>query len=230
MDRYPIEVDRDAALLQQEMAAHEIYRFLVLLRARQLYQGALEDDGEESGLLFEDLVKHALGAYVGSRPEHQVRFGVAGGSRGDGLPLPLAEAIQELSRRMFEKPGQIYSAYQGDFKADAVAWKPFGDERLGQLVLIGQATISEGDWTRDEPAKKWADRRLIRFLARPLTAVGFPETLSLTSPDALDGLTITSVPFDRLRLLSVLRDEDLPIDLRERMREWSLEVKGRLPQ
>ena len=79
---------------------------------------------------------------------------------------------------------------------------------------------------RDEPANRWTDRkppdeRLIRFFARPLTAVAFPETLSLTPTDTLDGLVFSSVPFDRLRLLSVLRDEDLPSDLRERMKEWA---------
>lgn len=234
-NHYPIEVDGDAALLQEQMAAQEVYQFLVLLRARQLYQRALEDDGSESGLLFEELVRHALGAYVGARPEHQVRFGVAGGFRGDGLPQPLAEAVQELSRRMFEKPGLVSSGGRGDFKADAVAWKPFGDERPGQLVMIGQATISEGHWKREEPPNRWTDReppdtRLIRFRARPLTAVAFPETLSLTSPDVLDGMTFSSVPFDRLRLLSVLNDEDLPSDLRNSMRVWGRELKARLPQ
>ena len=233
-DRYPIELLGDSALLHEGVAAQEVYQFLILLRARQLYQGALDDDGSESGLLFEDLVKHALGAYVGSSLEHRVRFGVAGGSRGDGLPLPLAEAVQELSGRMFEKSGQVFPNDQGDFKADEVTWKPFGDERPGQMVLIGQATISEGDWMREEPSNRWTDRepdeRLIRFFARPLTAVAFPETLSLTSSDVLDGLVFSSVPFDRLRLLSVLRDDDLPADLRERMNEWSHGLRDRLPQ
>ena len=229
-DRYPIEVDGDAALLRQEMAAHEIYSFLVMLRARQLYRGALEDDGSESGLLFEDLVKHALGAYAGASPKHQVRFGLAGGFRGDGLPQRLDQAIEELCQRMFEEPEQTVATDQGDYRADAVAWKPFGDERAGQLVLIGQATITEGDWKRDQPSKKWTDRRLVRFLARPLTAVAFPETLSLTSSDALEGMAFWSVPFDRLRLLSVLSDDDLPSDLRNGMEAWGRKLKARLPQ
>ena len=227
---YPLEIDGDVALLRGKIPARAVYQFLVLLRARQLYPSGLGDDGAESGLLFEELMKHALGRYVVSQPAHRVRFGVAGGVRGDGLPQPLHEAVQELSRRMFEKSGQIPNARQGDFKADVVAWKPFGDKRPGQLALIGQATISEGDWMHDEPAKRWTDMRLIRFFARPLTAVAFPETLSLTSPDALDGLMFSSVPFDRLRLLSVLRDKDLPSDMRKRINNWGRSVRGRLPQ
>ena len=234
-DDYPLELDGDVALLNQDTTARDVYQFLVLLRARQLYEDALGDDGEESSLLFEELVMHALGAYVGSGPEHRVRFGVAGGHRGDGLPESLSEAVEELRRRLHEAPGEVPTVGQGDYKADAVAWKPFGDERPGQLIMIGQATISEGDWMREEPPKRWTDRqpperRLIRFLARPLTAVAFPETLSLTSRDVLDGLTFSSVPFDRLRLLSVLRDEDLPRDLRERMDAWASEMRDRLSQ
>ena len=222
-------------MLHQHVGAQEVCKFLTLLRARQLYHGALDDDGSESGLLFEDLVKHALGAYVGSSLEHRVRFGIAGGSRGDDLPPPLAEAVEELSRRMSEKSGQVFRNDRGDFKADVVTWKPLGDERPGQLVLIGQATISEGDWMREEPANRWTDReppdqRLIRFFARPLTAVAFPETLSLTPSDTLDGLAFSSVPFDRLRLLSLLSDNDLPTDLREQIKDWSRGLRDKLPQ
>ena len=236
-DHYPVEIKGDVASLRQETSARGIYNFLILLRSRQLYQGALGDDGAESGLLFEELVKHALGAYAGSSQLQRARFGVAGGSRGDGLSLPMTQAIQEVSLRMHEEPGKVLDSQQGDFKADAIVWNPFGDDLPGQLVLIGQATISEGDWLADEPAKRWTDRqppdtRLILFLARPVTAVAFPETLSLTSPDVLDGLRLTfsSIPFDRLRLLSVLSDEDLPFDLRTGIEKWSQEMICRLPK
>ena len=234
-DRYPVELDGDVALLRQQVEARDCYRFLVLLRARQLYEDALGDDGEEAGLLFEDLVKHALGAYVGARSGHCVRFGVAGGSRGDRLPLPLSEAIQDLSRRMLEKPGEISGPGHDDYKADAIAWSAFGDRRPGQLVLIGQATISEDEWKRKQPASKWTTvepgaMRLVDFVARPLTAVAFPETLSLTSSAELHGLPFSSVPFDRLRLLSVLSDGNLPADLRERMKGWGRGMEDRLRQ
>ena len=233
-DHYPVEIDGEVASLRNQLPARDVYRFLVLLRSRQLYPGALKDDGKDAGRLFEELVKHAIGAYSGSEPHSHVRFGLAGGSRGDGLPRSLACAVRELSQRMFERPGQVSNSQQGDFKADAVAWKPFGDGRSGQLVLICQATISEGDWTREEPANRWTDRqppdsRLILFFARPITAVAFPETLSLTPTDVLEGLPFSSIPFDRLRLLSVLLDDDLPCNLRDSIRDWTHEMQGRLP-
>ncbi len=235
-DHYALEILRDVATPRNGVAPLDIYKFLVLLRARQLYPNELQDDGKESGLLFEELAKHAIGAYMGSKREHRVRFGVAGGGRGDGLPQPLGEAVGELSNRMFEEAGVVNSGDRGDFKADALSWKPFRDQRPGQLVLIGQATISEGRWVHDEPPpNRWTDRRppdarLIRFLARPLTAVAFPETLSLTPPNTLQGLPFSSIPFDRLRLWEVLRDEILPEDLVKRINDWGSQVGARLPK
>ena len=232
---YPLEIAGDVALLRERVSTRDVYRFLVLLRSRQMYQCALNDDGNQSGYLFEELVKHALGEYIGSEIHQRVRFGLAGGSRGDGLPKPLAEAVQELCKRMGEKPGQVTLSDQGDFKADTIAWRQFGDDHPGQLVLICQATISEGDWMQEEPANRWTDRkppdtRLVLFFARPITAVAFPETLSLTPPEMLEGLTFSSIPFDRLRLLSVLSDEDLPSGLREDIEVWSNEMRCRLPK
>ena len=234
-DRYPIDTERDVALLSKDPGQCLVYRFLVLLRARHLYPGALEDDGEESGFLFEELSKFGIGAYIGTEYDHQVRFGVSGGSRGDGLPGELAAAVQELSGRMFEKIGEVPSSGQGDYRADAIAWKPFGDKRPGQLAIVCQATISEEDWQSKEPPGRWTDRqppesRLIRFLATPLTAVAFPETLSLTPNETLLGLSLSSVPFDRLRLLSVLHDVLLPEDLCGRIQLWGDDLMERIPR
>ena len=234
-ERYPIDISDGIALLKPQTEAQGIYEFMVLLRARQLYQGALNDDGNESGFLFEELVKYALGTYTNSGPEHRVRFGIAGGSRGDGLPQSLVDAVKEISRRTHERMGEVPGSGQGDYKADAIAWKPFGDDLPGQLVLISQATISEGDWFEDEPAPRWTvktpnERRLVNWLARPVTAVAFPETLSLTPRAALDGLTFQSIPFDRLRLLSVLCDHDLPTELREQMQLWVENTKHGIPK
>ena len=214
-DRYPLVINGEIAEASSSNPINDIYAFLVLLRARQLYPHSLGDDGAESGFLFEELTKHAIGAYIGAGFENQVRFGVAGGYRGDGLPRSLPEAVRDLSARMFEEIGTVPDAADGDFRADAFAWVPFGDQRSGQLALICQATISEKEWLRKEAPRRWTDRdppssRLIQFVARPVTAVAFPETLSLTSSDVILGAAFSSIPFDRLRLLSVLHGRPIP--------------------
>ena len=86
---YPLKVISGAALVDESKGTFELYRFLVLLRARQLYPGALGDDGEESGYLFEEVVTHALGGLLASKPAHRVRFGVALNSRGVACHCPL---------------------------------------------------------------------------------------------------------------------------------------------
>ena len=234
-DRYPLLIEGDVAEIGVHSDRRDVYRFLVALRARHLYEGALGDDGGTCGLIFEELVKHAVGAYTGAAERYRVRFGLAGGHRGDGLPDDLSDAVNELRQRMHEAPGGVPAKGQGDYKADVVIWKPFGDERPGHLVVIGQATITEGDWFYKEPARRWTERepaeeRLINFLARPLTAVAFVETLSLTPRERLAGLTATfsSIPFDRLRILSTLRDGELPNDLLTQMNEWTSSFRNRL--
>ncbi|MCY4625484.1 MAG: hypothetical protein OXC99_10865 [Chloroflexi bacterium] len=229
-DYYPLSVSRGVAQLENATLACDLYQFLVLLRARQLYPNALGDDGQESGFLFEKLAVYAISAYLGSGPEHRVRFGVAGGYRGGKLPLPVTEAAEELSGRMHERPVVFSAADTRDFGGDAISWKPFLDRRPGQLAVIGQATISEGAWKDDQPAKRWTERRIVGFLARPITAVAFPETLSLTSTDELNGSDFSSIPFDRIRLLHVLQDSDLPNELVQRLKDWVQTFVQRLPR
>ena len=235
---YPLTVDGDVATYRLTVRHPELWRFVTLLRARQLYRtGGIGDDPNETGYLFEELATIALGAYAGSQPDHSVRFGVAGGERGAALPLHLPGALTDLSNRMNEQVGTLPTTNGRDYGADTVAWRAFGDRRPGQIVLIGQATISEGKWIDKEPQPRWADSktgvdRPINFLSRPLTAVAFVETLSLISDETLHGLTknFSSVPFDRLRLMSVLTGVDVPTAFCERVAHWVESARHGVPK
>ena len=234
--RYPLSIEDEVVTINDLADGRDVYRFLVSLRARHLYPSALGDDGNVAGLIFEELVKHAVGAYIGAEQSNQIRFGVAGGHRGDDLPGDVADAIEALRAKLHEDAGSVPHSADGDFRADAIAWKPFADNRPGQLVMLAQATISEGDWIRKEPANRWTDRmpldsRLINFLARPVTLVAFPETLSLTRGDRIRGLipTFCSIPLDRLRILSVIRDDQIPIGLLSKMNGWAAELRDKIP-
>ena len=231
-NRYPLLLDGESAEPDRSFDSPQVATFLTLLRSRQLYKYAAGDDGEAAGLLFEELVTHTLRRYIDTSEECAVRFGVAGGVRGSGLPTKADAALFELSRRMNEPPGnRKMPSDQNDYKGDAIAWKPIGDGRAGKLVVVGQATISEGDWYK-EPSGRWTQQVLIGFLARPVTAVAFVETMSLNESAILraKGQDYSSIPFDRLRLLFVIRDSDIPESLLERMTEWSDGMKERLRQ
>ena len=230
---YPIVLDGDVAMLREDVQHLELWRFVTLLRARQMYPAVFAGDANEAGLLFEELATLALGAYAGSQSARSVRFGLAGGARESSLPSQIGDAITTLSARMGERVGALPARNDRDYGADVIAWRPFGDHRAGQLVIIGQATISEAKWTGKEPALRWTESktgsdRPIDFLARPLTAVVFVEALSLTSNDTIRGLTrnFSSIPFDRFRIMSVLNGVDVPTAFREDIARWVEGVLG----
>lgn len=225
--RYPIEFeDVEAVTWKNASAAASIYAFLVLLRAKQMLGGSMNGGTPEPGYLFEELMTAAARAYAGPQG---VRFGDAGGGRGNGLPVNLSDAVADLAKRMSEKAADLIGPGTGDAKADAIAWRPFGDRRAGQLVMIAQATITEGEWQMKEINSKWENGRLIEFVAKPLPAVGFVETISVYSPDFFRGVDFRSVPFDRLRILSLLNDTSVDGTLLQGMREWTEWAIGRLP-
>lgn len=233
-DRYPIVSNGESAETNESYDSPQVAAFLALLRSRHLYANALGDDGSIAGELFEELLQYALRRYIDTTDSCSVRFGIAGGSRGDGLPNDTKEALDELARRMNEEKGTLDSLpHNQDFGADAIAWRPFPDCGPGQLAVVGQATITEGKWVSKLPSPKWGTRRLIGLLARPAIAIGFVETITLSAQRlqrAIGELAYVSIPLDRLRLLFVLRDSDIPESLLERMTEWSDEMKKRLRQ
>ena len=224
-DHYPLTVSSESVSLREGSVALPIYRFLALVRARHLYSRvrALRDPGQE----FEELVNYAVGAYVGGQV---VRFGPgATGERGDGLPPVLWDAVVDLAQRMHESANSIRDEGQGDYRVDVIAWKPFGDERAGQVIVLCQSTISENEWITKLPAKRWMERRLVHFLANPIEAVAFPETLSLTSREELRGGNFHAIPFDRLRILGMVDANTVPESLTKRLDEWCALAREEIP-
>ena len=231
--RYPLIVRGEVAAAASSYDSSAVAAFLTLLRSRHLYRDAADDDGELAGELFEELLPHAMRRYLGTTTDTAIRFGVAGGSRGHGLPVDTDDALDELSRWMREPRGELTGLPKGrDYGADSVAWKPLGDSLRGKLSAIGQATISEGIWTTKRPSPKWRSGRFIRMLSQPTIIVAFVESISLTKNTLLDGLPekFSPLPFDRFRILFVLGDRDVPSGLLDRIKDWSAEMLGRLPR
>ena len=233
-DRYPIVSNGESAEANESYDSPRVAAFLTLLRSRHLYVNALGDDGSIAGELFEELLQYALRRYIDTIDSCSVRFGIAGGSRGDGLPINAKEALDELASRMNEGKGTLENlANDQDFGGDAIAWRPFPDCGPGQLTVVGQATISEGKWVSKFPSPKWDTRRLIGLLARPAIAIGFVETITLSTQRLLRAKgepAYVSIPLDRLRLLFVLRDSDIIESLLERITDWCDGMKERLRQ
>ena len=232
-DRYPLTVQGEIVSANSCFDSDAVASFLTLLRSRHLYHKALGDDGGSAGELFEDLLPHALRVYLGTTQDASIRFGVAGGARGNGLPLETDAALDELSRRTNEPRGDLTGLRNGrDYGADVIAWKAIGDAHRGKLVAIGQATISQGKWTSKQPSPKWKTGRLVNFLSQPTNVVAFVESVSLTDNTTLHGLPeqFSALPLDRFRILFILRDSDIPESLRTRMKDWAASMRSRLPR
>ena len=233
--RYPLDVNNNFVTAASGFDSSIVAKFLTLLRARHLYQHALGDNGNLPGQLFEELLPHVLRRLLGTSCDTAVRFGVAGGNRGDGLPIETDKALDELALRMKEPRGTLANLNNGwDYGVDSVAWKPLGDSMRGKLTAIGQATITERVWWTEKkrPSPKWQSGRLIRLFTLPTTVVAFVESISLTSNTMLDGLfnSFPTLPLDRFRILFVLRDQDVPTALIARMSTWSTDMLDRLRQ
>ena len=231
-DDYPLSAKRQTFIPNSSSHSICIATFLTLLRSRHLYFEALEDDGSVAGELFEELVTHVLTRFLCTSPKNAVRFGLAGGSRGDGLPSNTEEALDDLSNRVKEPRGDVVSTKSEDFGADTIVWKNFKDHLQGKVSAVAQATISEHKWNRKQPSPKWKDGRLIRWLTPPITVVAFVESLSLKSAAFLAGLggQFHSLPLDRFRLLHYVRDVEVPSELKTRIESWSLSMLQRLPR
>ena len=223
-DRYPIRLVGETVEVVDAFESTEIAAFLALLRSRHLYRGALGDNGQTAGELFEELLPYALRRCLDTTEECSVRFGLAGNARGDGLPSRTDLALDELSRRIGEpRANQEDLRPVHDYGADAIAWKPLAGPTEGKLTIIGQATISNGVWMRKQPSPKWKSRKLIEFLVPPVTAVSFVEKFSInvSGTGNILGGDLTSIPLDRFRLLALLVDEEISKELRIRMKSWS---------
>ncbi len=231
--RYPLTVNGESATASSCFDSGAIASFLTLLRSRHLYHHALGDDGEVAGELFEELLPHVLRGYLGTNRDSSIRFGVSGGSRGSELPLQTDDALDELSRRMHEPRGNLTGLPNGrDYGGDGIAWKALGDSHPGKLVAIGQATISQQEWPKKHPSPKWKSGALIKFLTQPTIVIAFVESISLITKAERDGLPeeFSALPFDRFRILYILRDRDLPSSLRKRMENWTGQMLERLRQ
>ena len=162
--RYPYRLNRCADLLKFDgrVAMSDLYLFL--LTATRLN---MSDDRVHAGIdgaeLFEQVCCEVAKNYWGARSEGMV-FGTA--RRVDGRDVAGFEtAVDHMCNQVGE--GDCFNSNYGDLitaqdgKLDVVVWKPFSDQRRGQLIGFGQCKTgthwSSGLFTLqpDGFCKKW---------------------------------------------------------------------------
>ena len=147
--RYPYRIGRNADLLKFDARVAMFDLYLFLLTATRINMGEERvHAGIDGAQLFEQVCCEVAKNYWGKDAEAIV-FGTA--RRVDGREVSGFEAaVNDLCDRVRE--GLSFHANYGDTvtsqdgKLDVVVWKPFADQRSGQLIGFGQCKTGT-HWT-----------------------------------------------------------------------------------
>lgn len=202
-----------------------VQRFLTLLAARLHYHVNEDLPPQLPAILFERLVAVALKNMLGTSK----RFGWP--YRDDGIEGNFPEAVARLAELMDERRGNSYSVSPStkDQGLDVAAWRSFGDGMPYQAVLLCQCGIGKDLEDKNISTAVWSD--IIAFSNTPLTALAFPIHIEEWSSEKRFELSRKSgVLLDRIRLSSLVKDEQLPAELREDIAQWCNGAVEKIPR
>jgi hypothetical protein len=194
---YPFVVgDEDVELTGHDWHGWKIYTFLAAVAARHTYQVTMPVN--DTARLFEHVVACALASYL---PGQARRVGWPV-ERGD----PGFEArVRRLAEELMREPWGGLTGVSPDVKdhgLDVIAWRPFGDDRPGQPVVLCQCAIGTDFWEKKVDDAAW--RMVIKFIVRPTPAIAFPVIPYVSEPwerSRWAGASISGgLMFDRLRI------------------------------
>lgn len=203
------------------------YCFMLLLSLTHHYsQLRLSDAASQTPAeLFESICVTAYEVYVGGRA---IRFG---SRRRNPIPTQFEAAVRYVCQETSEDHGHglFARASLQDDGLDVLAWRPFGDSRSGQLVLLGQCAIGV-NWTtkiRELSLERW--RGHVRWAVTPLTSISLP----LVHSDGVEwrrNLADAGIIFDRVRIAALIhRAGGLTKPLRTAVIGWCRGQLQRLP-
>jgi hypothetical protein len=212
-DHYPFRVESD--LITSAVSSWRdsiVYSFLLALNARFVY--GLSRETNRPARIFERLVRAAMAAYVNGEAEH---FGwprdAAPGERNFAAALPAL--LRKLGERAAIKYEDIPAKIK-DNEVDVFAWRPPGDDRRGQLIIMCQCAIGSGWNDKGIRIDKWDP--FVTFAVTPVIASAFPFVPKALEEDPnFDYLYLSrsvGLWFDRLRLTVLLDESKLDEPLR----------------
>lgn len=219
--KYPLEVDASGVTLRSTWREAPEYPFLALLAAR--VSMGVDISHHRPARMFEELVAVALAEFLGGEG---LRFGwpAAPGETFLGFP----QKVRDLASKLQEIPGAMrnVSPDSNDYALDVVAWRQFDDDKPeeatpGQIVILCQCGIGK-DWREKTiDLKKWDE--VIQFSGQTLGGLAFPHLPSREDEKLhiwFDIATAPSIPFDRLRLASLLESATLAPEVRAEVIDW----------
>lgn len=206
-DGYPF--DFDGTVLTASDAWHDeaiAYVFLLLLSADGL-------PGETTGRrLFEEVTTAALAEYLKGK---SLRFGFP---HRTPVPSHPNDAVDYLAEQI-DQPridGRRIRKYEKDMGLDAIAWKPFNDDRPTKIVLLANCSTG-ANWNSklgELSITKW--KRMINFGCEPVLVFAVPWIPSREDWEEI--VDYGHIVLDRARVASLLSSWDAGC----KVEEWCL--------
>lgn len=224
-DSYPLQVGSTRVEVLRQREDCVAFAFLLALSTQQFYTETKSSGSaaSEPAKLFEHLVADALQAYVGQA----IRIGAP---REDPVPTGFADCLRYLADSMDEPARLPMNPKAKDEGVDIVAWNPLPDKRGAQLIVLAQCKTGR-DWQSDLsdlPLDVWKEQ--MGWPVAPVKAFAFPYQ-HLGDQDNWSYIARKGgIPLDRLRLLTLIRDERIPPPILTRMRAWSDGFAAMLPR
>jgi len=165
-----------------------------------------EDDGTK---LFERLSNEAVKSYLGGDAE------VIGFPNGKNL----INQIRSISQRTSESIGHRFPKPKDKDKGvDIIAWKPHGDKRPNQIVLLLQCGAGV-NFSQKKPISIKAWKEFIHWSAEPVLGIMIPF---IVSSESLTELTDDyNLIFDRVRIYKAVYNKHLSDNtLRKQILNW----------
>lgn len=129
-------------------------------------------------------------------------------------------SVKSMAATIGETFGMEFPPHRNDRGLDVFAWKPWPDNRLGQIVILMQcaAGFNWREKTADLNLAAW--RRYIQFSVDPLRAFSLPAVVEDSELSEL--LMDAGIVLDRPRIYRTLLDgsNDLDRDVRESLVQW----------
>jgi len=163
-----------------------------------------ETTAVDGGKLFEKISREAIEKYIGGKA---IIYG-----------FPAEQTVQNIAQEQLnEKFIFTPPDYRKDRNLDIFAWRPFGDNRSSQVIMLIQCS-SGFNWKgklNELNLSAWT--KYIHFSASPIK--GFAAPITITSAEDLEEhSTDGGVFFDRLRLYRLL--DILPQQLHDECVQW----------
>lgn len=166
---------------------------------------------QDSPKLFERLTCRAIEKYLSGEAF------VLGWPTAAGEPVSIQQKCMDVAKRLNERFVESPDARYKDRGVDVVGWKPFGEKRSGQIVVLLQCAAGH-NWAAKRSVPLGAWEQFIHWAYNPIKAFAVPGIVS--QRDWHDKSRDNGIIFDRIRIINLLADGMGDSELSATLQDW----------